>query len=145
MSILNTIVLDKVKTNVFAIATAFIDNCPMTLADRLKQARAYAKISQEELADIIGSSVDLIRKLEQGNRKNTTFIIKIATACKVRPEWLDDGSGEMVDGLYVEGEKLKNAFVIMQSLPEYALDEAIERIAAVKKFCEMAETANTKK
>ena len=95
MNTLNTIVLHDVKTNVFADTNKFNDNCHMTLAERIKKAREYAKLSQESLADAIGCSVDLVRKLEQGNRSGTTFLIKIAKACKVNAEWLDDESGEM--------------------------------------------------
>lgn len=138
MCILNTTVLPNVKTNVFANENAFIDNYPMTLAERIKLAREHAKLSQEELADMIGCSVDLIRKLEQGNRNNTTFIVKISTACKVRPEWLDDGSGEMTDGLYVENERIKKAVLLMQELPDYALDEAIKGLDSVSKLSKMA-------
>jgi len=138
MSILNTIVLANVKTKVFADANLFKDNRHMNLAERIKKARDHAELSQEDLADAIGCSVDLIRKLEQGNRKTTTFIVKIATACKVRPEWLDDESGEMSDGLYVESEKIKNAVLLMQDLPDYALDEAIKGLASVSKLSKMA-------
>lgn len=34
----------------------------------------------------------------------------------------------MVDGLYVEGDKMKHLFRIAQELSEYALDDAIKRI-----------------
>lgn len=96
MGTLNTIVLPNVKTNVFATEVTFHDNCLMTLSDRIKKAREYAKFSQEDLADAVGCSLDLIRKLEQGNRKDTTFKVKIATACKISPNWLDTGDGEMI-------------------------------------------------
>ena len=138
MNILNTIVLPSVKTKVFAGATTIQDNSLMKLAERIKKARDYAQLSQEDLADAIGCSVDLVRKLEQGNRKTTTFIVKIATTCKVRPEWLDDESGEMTDGLYVENEKIKKAVILMQELPDYALDEAIKGLDSVSKLSKMA-------
>jgi len=138
MHTLNTIVIPKVKTIVFANQSLFKDNRHMNLAERTKLAREHAKLSQEELADKIGSSVDLIRKIEQGNRKTTTFVVKIATACKVRPEWLDDGSGEMTDGLYVEDVRIKTAVLLMQELPDYALDEAIKGLDSVSKLSKMA-------
>lgn len=138
MYTLNTIVLPNVKTKVFVNAKTFYDNHRMTFADRIKLAREHAKLSQEALADMIGSSVDLVRKLEQGNRNTTTFIVKIATACKVRPEWLDDGTGEMTDGLYVDSEKIKKAVLLMQELPDYALDEAIKGLDSVSKLSKMA-------
>lgn len=97
METLNTIVLPNVKTNVFASEGTFHDNCLMTLSERIKKARDYAKLSQEDLADAVGCSIDLIRKLEQGNRKDTTFKIKIAKACGVNAEWLDTGEGAIID------------------------------------------------
>lgn len=138
MIALNTIVLPHVKTKVFADANINKDNCLMKLANRIKKAREYAELSQEDLADAIGCSVDLIRKLEQGNRKTTTFIVKIATACKVRPEWLDGDSVEMTDGLYVGDTRIKAAVLLMQELPDYALDEAIKGITSVSKLSKMA-------
>lgn len=141
MVTLNTIVLASVKTKVFAEANIIQDNSHMELAERIKKAREHAELSQEDLADAIGCSVDLIRKLEQGNRKTTTFIVKIATACKVRPEWLDDESGEMTDGLYVENQKIKRAVLLMQDLPDYALDEAIKSLDSVAKLTKMASSS----
>lgn len=141
----NTTVLYKNNTTVLENISSVVLNVSMKFSERVKQARQFAKLSQEELALAVGLTQGLISKIERGDQEETASVVKIAKVCGVRPEWLDDESGEMIDGLYVEGEKLKNAFIIMQSLPEYALDEAIERVIAVKKFCEMAETANTKK
>lgn len=97
MASLNTIVLPNVKTNVFASIGSFNDNRPMSLGNRIKLAREYSQLSQEDLADAVGCSIDLIRKLEQGNRKDTTFKVKIANACNINPSWLDTGEGLMVD------------------------------------------------
>lgn len=46
----------------------------MTLGDRIKAARSRAGISsQRELADLTGLSVDLVRKLEQGQRLSASL------------------------------------------------------------------------
>lgn len=126
MSILNTIVLHRVKTNVFADANKFNDNCHMTLAERIKKAREHANLSQDALADAIGCSVDLVRKLEQGNRSGTTFLIKIAKACKVNAEWLDDESGYMQkENNYDLNHEMVEHLKVMQQLPGYARTEVI--------------------
>lgn len=122
MEILNTIVLDNVKTNVFAYANTFNENQKMTLASRIKTARELAKLSQEDLADAVGCSVDLIRKLEQGNRKNTTFKIKIANICKVDPTWLDVGDVDEISSIRHLNQEL-NAYqsneIDLQNNDEY--------------------------
>lgn len=118
METLNTIVLPNVKTNVFASEGTFHDNCLMTLSERIKKARDYAKLSQEDLADAVGCSIDLIRKLEQGNRKDTTFKIKIAKACGVNAEWLDTGEGAIID----EPIPLFSRSSVKQERAEYNLD-----------------------
>lgn len=113
MRTLNTIVPPNVKTNVFASSSAFNDNYQMTLASRIKQARDHLKLSPEDLADAAGCSLDLIRKLERGDRKDTTFKVKIATACKVSPAWLDTGDGEMIEPSTKPGQ------VVNESIAEH--------------------------
>lgn len=116
MSILNTIVLPNVKTNVFASKGTFNDNCPMNLAERIRKAREHSKLTQEDLADAAGCSIDLIRKLEQGNRKNTTFKVKIAKACNVSVSWLDTGEGEMIESTDISNREVR------QNLAQYFID-----------------------
>lgn len=110
----------------------------MNLGDRLKQARKHAKLSQAALADKTGVTQQTISNIEQGIQDKSTDIVQFAIACGVRPEWLAIGQGEMVDGLYVESEKIKRAVVLMQEMPEYALDEAIASINSMAKLTEIA-------
>jgi transcriptional regulator with XRE-family HTH domain len=134
----NTIVLNKKNTKVLEIYTVLVLNNAVKLSNRLSVARKYAKLSQEELALAVGLTQGLISKIERGDQEETAAIVKIARVCGVRAEWLDDGSGEMIDGLYVENGKIKNAVLILQQLPEDALDEAIKGLDSVSKLIKMA-------
>lgn len=117
----------------------------MNLGERVRKAREMRGYSQEELGELAGCGQGVVSKIERGDQNTTAYIVKLATALKVRPEWLDDGSGEMEDGLYVESEKIKRAVLLMQDLPDYALDEAIKSIDSVSKLAQMAEAASSKK
>ena len=134
----NTTVLCKYNTLVLENASSLVLNVFMKFSERVKKARLHAQLSQEELALAVGLTQGLISKIERGDQEETASVVKIARACGVRPEWLDDGSGEMTDGLYVESEKIKAAVLLMQDLPDYALDEAIKGIASVSKLSKMA-------
>lgn len=69
----------------------------MSLAERIKQARAYAQLNQRELADRVpGLSQQNLSKMEQGRSQHTRLIIPIARACGVSAEWLESGRGRMV-------------------------------------------------
>jgi SOS-response transcriptional repressor LexA len=66
------------------------------LADRLKAARAHAGLSQGELAKAAGVKQPVISQLETGKNVGSTFVVSIAKACGVSPEWLVNGKGSMV-------------------------------------------------
>lgn len=139
----NTTVFELNSTTVLDNANILVFNLFMKFSERLKKARKHAKLSQEELANAIGVTQGLISKIERGDQEESAYVVKIARACGVRPEWLDDGSGEMTDGLYVESEKIKKAVLLMQDLPDYALDEAIKSLDTVAKLTKMATSAET--
>lgn len=115
----------------------------MKLAERLVKARKFAKLSQKELAEKLNGLMTQqnISLLENGKIQGTEYIVQIATICGVRPEWLAMGQGEMTDGLYVENEKIKRAVLLMQDLPDYALDEAIKSLDTVAKLTKMASSS----
>lgn len=134
----NTIVLNENNTKVLELINISVFNEKMKFSERLYKARKHAKLSQEDLALAVGLTQGLISKIERGEQEETAAVVKIARICGVRPEWLDDGSGEMTDGLYIEDGKIKKAVLIMQELPEYALDEAIKGLDSVSKLSKMA-------
>jgi transcriptional regulator with XRE-family HTH domain len=65
------------------------------LADRLRQARSHAKLSQQDLADAIGISQSAIAQLENGG-KGSRYLSDIAEACGVNMLWLRKAQGPML-------------------------------------------------
>lgn len=63
----------------------------MSLAQRIKQSREKADISQRELAKRSGLSQQLISKLENGLVESTTEVFRLAEALRVDPRWLATG------------------------------------------------------
>ncbi|WP_043309309.1 XRE family transcriptional regulator [Pseudomonas sp. ML96] len=68
-----------------------------TLKDRIKAARKHAGLTQRELAVNVGVSQPVISQLESGENLQSVHLLRIAGACGVRPQWLADGEGAMVD------------------------------------------------
>lgn len=68
------------------------------LAQRLKQSREQARISQRELAKRSGLSQQLISKLENGLVESTTEVFRLAEALRVAPRWLATGKGDARGG-----------------------------------------------
>lgn len=75
-----------------------------TLAERLKYARKHRGLTQSALAELIGVSQAAIQKIESGKAYQTTKLVDLANALKVKPEWLGSGEGEML--LSAQGEAL---------------------------------------
>ncbi|YCI30845.1 helix-turn-helix transcriptional regulator [Erwinia sp. PK3-005] len=67
----------------------------MTLAERLKAARTQQGISQKALGEMVGVSQAAIQKIETGKAAQTTKLMELAHALKVRPEWLSSGEEPM--------------------------------------------------
>lgn len=72
-----------------------------TLKDRMKSARKHAGLTQRELAVRVGVSQPVISQLESGENLQSVHLLRIASACNVRPEWLADGKGAMIEGAEV--------------------------------------------
>ncbi|EPG6227836.1 TPA: helix-turn-helix transcriptional regulator [Klebsiella quasipneumoniae subsp. similipneumoniae] len=66
-----------------------------TLAERLREARKAADMTQKTLGDAVGVSQAAIQKIETGRAAQTTKLLDIAKALRVRPEWLSSGTGAM--------------------------------------------------
>uniref|UniRef100_UPI00403EC092 S24 family peptidase n=1 Tax=Klebsiella variicola TaxID=244366 RepID=UPI00403EC092 len=75
-----------------------------TLAERLREARKAASMTQKTLGDAVGVSQAAIQKIETGRAAQTTKLLDIAKALRVRPEWLSSGTGAM----RADGESDKN-------------------------------------
>lgn len=64
----------------------------MKIGDRLRQARTLKGWSQQELADRSGVKQGAISKIERGDQDTTAFVVKLASALQVSPEWLESGA-----------------------------------------------------
>lgn len=65
----------------------------MALGKRVKEAREIAKLSQAQLAEMVGISQTAIHLLEQRDSGSSKFLIELSRALNVTPEWLKDGTG----------------------------------------------------
>lgn len=108
----------------------------MTLGERLKAARQHAHLdTQEKLAKKSGVSQQTISKIERGMVDSSGYVVHLAKACGVRPEWLAMEDGEMVDGLYVDDERIKRGVGMLEQLKaEYRLDDALELLTSAVKL-----------
>ena len=66
-----------------------------TLGERLYKARKRAKLTQKELGKLAGVRQQTIASLESDEQRSTSFIVELANALQVRPEWLSAGRGPM--------------------------------------------------
>ncbi|MFV3333669.1 helix-turn-helix transcriptional regulator [Pseudomonas sp. NY15437] len=64
--------------------------------DRIRAARAYAHLSQMELARMVGMNQTSISELERGYSASSRHTAAIARACGVSEIWLERGEGQMV-------------------------------------------------
>lgn len=64
----------------------------MALGKRVKEARDAAKLSQAQLAEKVGISQTAIHLLEQRDSESSKFLVELARALNVSPEWLKDGT-----------------------------------------------------
>lgn len=134
------------SNNVNAYSCFTNNNCSginnsMNIGERLRTARKHAGLTQIELAEKSHVPQQTISKIERGDAETSGFIVQLAVACGVRPEWLAMESGEMVDGLYVHDEKLKRLLIVAQKLPDYAIDKALREVAEIAEFIEQATKA----
>lgn len=74
----------------------YIANMKTTLAERLKEARTMRGLTQKALGELVGVSQAAIQKIETGKASQTTKLVDLATALKIRPEWLGSGEGSML-------------------------------------------------
>ncbi len=83
----------------------------MSLAQRLKQSRGQARISQRELAKRSGLSQQLISKLENGLVESTTEVFRLAEILRVDVRWLATGKGDAQGGENIAAGPAITAYV----------------------------------
>lgn len=139
MSQFNTIVVSNVNTSVLENNSILVLNRNMKLSDRLKKARKYAKLSQEELALAVGCSQGAVSKIERGDQEESALVVKFALACGVNPVWLDTGNGEMEATELNLSPQMQAHIKVLQQLPDYALEEVIRDAIKTSELIEKAQ------
>jgi SOS-response transcriptional repressor LexA len=86
-----------------------------TLAERLKEARKHAKLTQAKLAAVSGVEQPLISQLETGKNLQSAHLPKFAHICGVSAIWLSDNIGPMV----VDSKEKSNVSVASQPAQSY--------------------------
>lgn len=89
-----------------------------TLGERLKIARTYARLSQEELGDLAKCGQGVVSKIERGDQEKSAYVVQLAVACKVRPQWLAMEEGEMEEIKYNEDPLIGKVINAMLHLKE---------------------------
>ncbi|CAM3448721.1 helix-turn-helix domain-containing protein [Klebsiella variicola] len=59
-----------------------------TLSSRLKQKRAELKLSQTQLAEMVGMKQQSIQQIEAGETQRPRLLFELAEALKCDPTWL---------------------------------------------------------
>lgn len=111
---------------------------------RLKLAREHAGLSQAELAAKAGvGTQENISKLERTDADGSEFTVQYARACGVSPDWLASGKGEMIDGLFVHDPRIKTVVLLMQKMPEYAVDQAVKDVTSISELIKQAKSGTS--
>lgn len=62
-----------------------------TIGERIKNSRKALRLTQCELALLVGIKQQSIQSLEAGKTKQTRHVVALAKALKCDPEWLQTG------------------------------------------------------
>ena len=89
----------------------------MTLAVRLKQARLKKKLTQEELAETVGIKQQAVQRIEAGKVKSTSYVVQLARALDVTPEWLALGEDASSDAAGTNTTHATTPAVAFASVP----------------------------
>lgn len=97
-------------------------------------------MTQAKLSDLSGVSQSLISQLENSETATgSEYTNRLARALGINADWLADEIGEMKPAAYTTHDpKLIAALKIMQSLPEYGKDTAIQDITKIAELIEKA-------
>lgn len=68
----------------------------MEYKDRIKAARRHAKLTQVQLAKLVGIDQASISDLERGRSARSSYNASIAKACGVSAIWIESGAGQMI-------------------------------------------------
>ncbi len=115
----------------------------MSLGERIKKVRKGLDLTQQEFANRIGSSANVLTNYETGRRNPSGSVINnICKEFNVREEWLRTGEGEMFiqvtrdeqiaafvgDTLSTESDTFKKRFISMLAKLSESDWEVLERM-----------------
>lgn len=138
--------LSSITVNSLSSLTGYNGSCSVVCMDfgkRLRAARKYAQLTQEELAEKSGVPQQTISKLERGDQDTSSHTVHLAVACGVRPQWLAMEEGPMID-TYESDRPRHTAWKILQEIPDYAIDDAIKGLATIVELTKKAADAAKK-
>jgi len=69
----------------------------MALGSRVKEAREASRLTQAQLAEMVGVSQSAIHALESRDSHSSKFIVELAQALSVSAEWLKNGGVLLAD------------------------------------------------
>lgn len=79
----------------------------MSIGNRLKRARKFRNVTQEELAKKLECSRGVITNIEYDKIFPTKLILNaIAEKLNIRVEWLESGTGEMIENPISKSTKI---------------------------------------
>jgi len=69
---------------------------PETMSERIRRSRKEARLTQQQLADLIGVTAAAVAQWETGDSKSVKpeNLFKMARAIHKSPEWLATGEGQ---------------------------------------------------
>lgn len=85
----------------------------MNLGGRVKQRRNQLGWSQERLAQVSGVGQGTISKMERTDQETTTFLVELADALGVSPQWLRTGK---------ESNASSDSMAVKEPPAEYEVD-----------------------
>lgn len=62
------------------------------IGKRLKEARLKQNLKQQQLADLLGTSVSYVKNVERGSRPSLGYLQTVVENCHVSYDWLLTGS-----------------------------------------------------
>lgn len=128
-----------------AVLTVFDDTYKlsyMKYGQRLRLARGDMK--QAKLAELSGVSQSLISQLENSETATgSEYTNRLARALGISADWLADELGEMRPTVYtVTDPKIIAVAKLMEPLPEYGKDAAVEDLTKVAQLIKKATGGN---
>lgn len=114
------------------------------LSERVKKARAYANMSQAELARRLGVTQQAVSKVEKKNR-HCEFVYNIAIVTGVDVHWMHTGSGEMIvkQNTFIESDIIAiDPALMRKAIFESLLDHQASGIVAFHGGLELDTTVN---